>query len=165
MPDPRQLRLFARLRRNGLDLECPGCGRVYLIRNDSPRVLYREETQTFRCTAQDCNRAYLLGVVFYGVRPGTVRERIPEDAVPTVEQARELTKLEEGREARNRAVSYLQQGGRRARGRIKGAGPAGNVGPGCTCPSNWRGEGHSGKVDPECPRHGETLTQGGDDER
>jgi predicted RNA-binding Zn-ribbon protein involved in translation (DUF1610 family) len=154
MPAPRQLRLFGRIRRGGLDFECPGCGRVYLLRADSTRALFKEEAQMFRCTSIDCNRAYLMGLVFYNVRPGTVRERIPEDAVPTVDQAGELTKLEAARVLRGAAVSYLQQGGKRPSSPVKGAGPAGNVGPGCTCGANWRGEAHSGKLQPDCPRHG-----------
>lgn len=148
MPDDRPVRLFARLRRGGFDCECPGCGRVYLVRSQrittargaADARAFDPARGLFRCTG--CGRAYLLGLNFVPVSIGS-RPAPPVDTVPTLSQAEELT-IAEGEiaaEVRAKVVSQLLRGeGRKSRKWV-------NRGPRCSC-----GDAGPGS-NPLCQRH------------
>lgn len=179
MPDPTYLRFFARIRRNGFDLECPGCGKVYIVRaegrgsrsaarhNQREAKLFDESTGIFQCTSIKCRRAYQLGINAHPLGLGTIlppRRRVPVDTVPTVDQARTLTSLEVRRRQEVRAgiqsrvvLGRPRRGGKR--GTKGSAGPV-NTAPACSCPRGLGGAAVRMLRDPGCPRHGDWLPEG-----
>jgi hypothetical protein len=175
---PRQVRIFARLRLNGVDLECPSCGTVYIIRagvgrggkgTQATTRIFDEQTGIFQCTRKECTQAYQLGVNFVSLGRGTVAEArawrlIPHDTVPTVDQSARIRGAEGRRAAywRSMVDSAVIGPGERRKG-PRGAGKSINTGPGCTCPETRAGEASKRLRDPGCPRHGQQV-EGGDDD-
>ena len=174
---PRQVRIFARLRRAGVDLECPSCGAVYIIRGGIGRggtgttattKVFDEATGIFQCTRKACLQAYQLGVNFVALGRGTIPDAkawrmIPHDAVPTIAQGRTIKAAEARRMAELReTVASRVLGMEERRKGPKGAGASVNTGPPCSCPETWSGEASRRQRDPGCPRHG--GEEGGDDE-
>ena len=167
---PRQVRIFARLRRAGVDLECPSCGTVYIIRGGIGRggtgatattKVFDEATGIFQCTRTKCMQAYQLGVNFVAMGRGKIPDAkawrlIPHDAVPTISQGNTIRAAEGRRMAVLRAAveSRVLEAGERRKG-PKGAGKSVNTGPPCSCPETWSGEASKRQRDPGCPRHGD----------
>ena len=168
--DPRPLRLFARVRRSGFDLECPRCGHLHLIRTGtpgsharSPAGVYDESTSIFRC--RRCGQSYLVGLnlwpIGYCGKSARIPKRkgVPPDTVPTLEQSWQLNRLEERRAQilRARMSSYVhphKKGGYPVRHPV-------NTAPPCTCLDRW-GKGERASIkgrDPGCPRHGDNVVR------
>lgn len=158
---PRSVRIFARLRRSGFDVECPKCGALSLVR---PRIRapdrasgtasfdtrnFDELTGMWKC--RKCERRYQIGLIFY---PRTPTRPAP-DTVPTVRQARELRALEARRAAEVREKIHVVATERLKRWTAEQRrAEQVNVAPPCICQVD--GEGQVPKVwrDARCPRHG-----------
>lgn len=92
-PHPELLhaqRFFARNRT--LDLECPHCGRVYLLRYDTPPRTWNPRTGIFSCEARDgCQRKYVIGVLAWPKgNHGAGTGSPPADQVPGPRQLAQL---------------------------------------------------------------------------
>ena len=92
-PDTRQrlqraTRFFARP--IAFDLECPHCGKVYLVRMREPGPHWDPKTARFKCTEKTCGRAYVIGIVAWPVKPGRVANATPEDQVPGPRQLAQM---------------------------------------------------------------------------
>lgn len=81
-------RIFGRIR--SLDMECPQCGRVYILTQRSGHAaVYNRRTGLFHC--QDCGLHLALGVLMYPVTAGRPANlQIPYDWTPTPRQAAAL---------------------------------------------------------------------------
>lgn len=176
---PTYLRFFARLRRDGWDLECPACGRVYSIRgalrasaaatrqNRKDAQVFDEMTGIFQCQNRRCRRAYQLGINAYPLGRGVIipeRRRVPVDTVADLEQARVLKSLE----AHRGLIVREGIGSRLVLGRQREGAPRGAAGPvnttaGCSCPRTIRGDASVKFRDDGCPRHGTKGEGDGDD--
>lgn len=135
------LPIFARLRRAGFDCECPGCGRMAIVRPGSADAkAFDDRTGRWRCR---CGRQYLIGLNFVPLAKGQPATRLPPDTLPSRRQAAVL----EAAELRAMQASRLRVARMHA-GRV-------NTGPACLCAARWGG-GVPGKGrNPACPRHGE----------
>lgn len=82
-------RFFARLRT--FDLECPHCGKVYLLRYDTPTSTWNPRTGLFACLARDgCQRQYVMGVLAWPKGRGHGAGTPPADQVPGPRQLAQL---------------------------------------------------------------------------
>lgn len=98
-PDTRQrlaraTRFFARV--GSFDLECPHCGKVYVLRGTDARLqrhlsTWDPTTARFTCTA-GCHRVYIIGIVAWPVGKGIAEAGTPRDQVPTPRQLAALRK-------------------------------------------------------------------------
>ena len=99
IPDPRPrlakaTRFFARLQ--SFDMECPACGKVFIIRKETnlPRqrrgiAPWDPTTARFRCAG--CERPYILGIVAWPIaKVPHVGTATPRDQVPHPRQLAEL---------------------------------------------------------------------------
>ena len=171
---PPPVRLFARLRRAGFDLECPGCGKLHIVRPQTRipkaeeiggRGSYNERTCVFTC--KRCKRRYVVGLNLYplsAVQWPTKRNKrraevraVPRDTVPTLGQAAAIRTAEEIRDQALRAIMANVVYPRWTPGMRKRLpkDPV-NTAPACTCAGRWATVlGEPGDKDPGCPRHGE----------
>lgn len=81
-PHPQILgaqRFFARIL--ACDLECPHCGRVYLLRLGALKESYHDP-RTARFTCRDCGRVYVLGLLAWPAGRGAGSNVPPADQVP-----------------------------------------------------------------------------------
>ncbi len=74
-------RFFARLRT--FDIECPHCGLVYRIRQDSPDLYWNPRTARFYCNISGgCGLQFTLGILAWPVGTGKGSNTPPADQVP-----------------------------------------------------------------------------------
>lgn len=95
-PDTRQRlqlaqRFFARL--EGFSLECPHCGKVYVVRTRTHTRNWDPFTARFQCTEAVCMRSYVLGIVAWPIiAVSRVASATPADQVPNHRQVAQLRK-------------------------------------------------------------------------
>lgn len=91
-------RFFARL--VSFDLECPHCGTVYTIKQQTGKgrtaragMNWDPTTGRFRCTLKDCAHNYVLGIVAWPIGGGgKVASATPADQVPHPRQLAQMRK-------------------------------------------------------------------------
>lgn len=83
-------RFFARVR--SLDLECPHCGLVYLIRADTNPNTWNPRTALLTCNGRGgCGRVYVIGVLAWPKGTGAGHGTPPADQVPGPRQLAQLS--------------------------------------------------------------------------
>lgn len=126
---PRGERFFAHFTAG--ELECPACGWVTVIRQDTAPTTWDWRTSVLRCPA--CSRRYILGVIAWSVLPGSHTKTLPMDQVPDPKQAAQLRKR----------LGGFHPDERKAHNRPEETNLVGAI---CTCPQH--------RVDHRCLIHG-----------
>lgn len=134
---PRGTRFFARVK--AAVLECPRCGWMLDVSivgkgRRTSRNPWDARSSTIRCPG--CQSSFVLGLIAWPIAWGTWDRALPRDQVPTLEQARELTRL------RNQASGvWLEE--TKPPQRADETNLTGKV---CTCPEH--------RISLTCPIHG-----------
>lgn len=91
-------RFFARIR--SMDLECPGCGRVYV--GTGKHGPFNKQLGRFVCPNPECKLVLSIGVLAYPATRSPKQEKIPGDWIPTARQAAALREATGGFWVRHR---------------------------------------------------------------